>query len=59
MGNVQELRQALLAGSQKDEWGSLNRHTAIAVYINNMGYLKALDTEEKRFALSGDGLFKK
>jgi hypothetical protein len=34
------------------------RHTAIAICINTMGCLKALDAEVKRFALSGDGLFK-
>jgi sRNA-binding protein len=29
-------------------------HTAIAIYINGMGYLKVLDAGERRFALSGD-----
>jgi len=30
------------------------RHTAISTHTNSiMGYLKALDAEEKRFALSG------
>jgi hypothetical protein len=28
------------------------RHTAIAIYANGMGYLKALNAGEKRFALS-------
>jgi hypothetical protein len=30
----------------------------MAIYIHGMGHVKALDAEEKRFALSGDGLFK-
>jgi hypothetical protein len=30
----------------------------MTIYANAMGYPKALDAEEKRFALSGDGLFK-
>ena len=41
VGNVQKLRQTLLAGSQKDREDK------------GVGYLKALDAEEKRFALSG------
>ncbi|MDY6836646.1 MAG: hypothetical protein SWH78_01610 [Thermodesulfobacteriota bacterium] len=28
------------------------RHTAIAIYTNGIGYLKALDAEEKRLSLS-------
>jgi hypothetical protein len=28
------------------------RHTAIAIYTNRIGYLKALDAEEKRLCLS-------
>ena len=28
------------------------RHTAIAIYTNGIGYLKALDGEEKRCSLS-------
>ncbi|MDY6836376.1 MAG: hypothetical protein SWH78_00250 [Thermodesulfobacteriota bacterium] len=28
------------------------RHTAVAIYTNGMGYLKALDAEEKRLSLS-------
>jgi hypothetical protein len=34
------------------------RHPAIAIYIHDTIYLKALDAEEKRFALSEDLLFK-
>jgi hypothetical protein len=30
----------------------------MATCINGMGYLKALDAEEKRFSLSGEALFK-
>jgi hypothetical protein len=32
-------------------------HAAIPIYIHGMGCLKALDANEKRFALSGDVLF--
>ncbi|MDY6839223.1 MAG: hypothetical protein SWH78_14760 [Thermodesulfobacteriota bacterium] len=32
------------------------RHTAIAIYTNDIGYLKALDAEEKRLSLSGSWL---
>ncbi|MDY6839686.1 MAG: hypothetical protein SWH78_17140 [Thermodesulfobacteriota bacterium] len=35
-----------------------HRHTAISIHSNGMGYLKALDAEEKRFALSGSCLFR-
>jgi hypothetical protein len=58
MGSFQTLRQALLSGSQKDRGIAERRHTAIPIYINAMGVLKALGAEEKRFALSGDCLFK-
>jgi hypothetical protein len=59
VGNVHKVAASpLIGGVRRIGRIAERRHTAIAIYINGVGYLKALHAEEKRFALSGDGLFK-
>jgi hypothetical protein len=47
ISNVQKLRQAPKRAARRIGRIAEHRHTAIAIYANGMGYLKALDAGEK------------